>query len=452
VNDKFVNHAVNNVLNLQEPTPTVLRESTPWAFVRKRRGLIILAGLAIVVLAALGLRMLMIHRDPMQGRPGGPAGAARFANNRDDNRDDPVAITMATVSSGDIQIRIPALGTVTPLATVTVKSQVSGQLQKIAFIEGQLVHQGDFLAQIDPRSYQAAFNQADGNLKRDQALLADAHLDLKRYEDLLKQDGISAQQVDTQRATVAQYTGTVEADEAALAAARVNLQYTHIISPVTGRVGLRQVDQGNYVTPADVNGIVVITQLQPITAIFPVPEDNVSQISRRLTAGAVMPVIAYDKSNSAKLADGKLLTLDNQIDTTTGTVKLRALFDNTDGSLFPNQFLNVQLIVDTLHDQVVIPNAAVHRGAPKGVVQNFVYVVDTKTSTVAVRPVQTGVVDGESVAIPSGLKVGDVIVTEGGDRLRDGAQVLLPGAPPPPPQQSGQGWNRRGPWQRSGGR
>jgi multidrug efflux system membrane fusion protein len=434
---------VKHVLNLQEQTPAVaLRERQPWALIRKRRWLVIGGIVAVLVVILLVLRTLLIPHDGSAGRAG--RGGQPWARQGND-AEDPVAVAIATVSSGDIPIRLPALGTITPLATVTVKTQISGQLQKIAFTEGQLVHQGDFLAQIDPRPYQAALNQADGNLKRDEALLGDAKLDLKRYQDLLKQDGISAQQVDTQKALVAQYTGTVEADEASLASAKVNLQYTHIVSPVTGRVGLRQVDQGNYVTPGDANGIVVITQLQPITALFPIPEDNVSQVSRRLTQGATLPVIAYDKGNTDKLAEGKLLTLDNQIDTTTGTVKLRALFDNQDGALFPNQFVNVQLVVDTLHDQVVMPTAAVHRGAPNGIPGTFVYLVDTKASKVSVRPVTLGTQDGERVAVTAGLRAGDVVVTEGGDRLRDGAQVLLPGAPPPQPSTTtGKGWKGRG--------
>jgi multidrug efflux system membrane fusion protein len=336
---------------------------------------------------------------------------------------------VAPVTSGDIQVHIPALGTITPLATVTVKTQISGQLQKIAFKEGQLVHQGDFLAQIDPRPYDAALKQIKGTLRRDQALLLNAQQDLKRYEDLIKDDSVAQQQVDTQRALVQQYEGTVEADQAQVDAAAVNLQYTHIVSPVTGRVGLRQVDQGNYVTPGDTNGIVVITQLEPITALFTVPEDNVSAIMKRLHEGGTMPAEAYDRANSTRLAVGNLLTADNEIDTSTGTIKLRALFDNKDGSLFPNQFVNIQLLQNTLGNQIVMPYAAVHRGAPNGVVTTFVYVVNSD-STVSVRPVTLGVVDGERVAVTVGLKAGDVVVTEGGDRLRDGAPVLLPGANP----------------------
>jgi multidrug efflux system membrane fusion protein len=270
----------------------------------------------------------------------------------------------------------------------------------------------------------------EGNLRRDQALLADAKLDLKRYEGLVKEDSIAQQQLDTQRALVDQYSGTVESDEGQVKTASVNLLYTHIISPATGRVGLRQVDQGNYVTPGDTNGIVVINQLQPITVIFSIPEDNVSGLMRRLHSGAPLTVEAYDRTNSAKLAVGKLLTVDNEIDVTTGTVKLRAQFDNADGLLFPNQFVNIQLLQELLQNQIIMPNSAVRRGAPNGVVSTFVYVVNSD-HTVKVRPVTLGVVDGERVAVAQGLNVGEVVVTEGGDRLRDGAEVQLPSAAGP---------------------
>jgi multidrug efflux system membrane fusion protein len=337
----------------------------------------------------------------------------------------PVAVSVATAVSGDIQVKIPALGTVTPLATVTVRTQITGTLQKIFFTEGQVVRQGDSLAQIDPRPYEAALQQMEGNLKRDQALLANAILDLKRYAGLVKEDSIAAQQLDTQRALVDQFTGTIQSDEGQVQTAKVNLVYTHITSPVTGRVGLRQVDQGNYVTPGDTNGIVLINQLQPITVIFSIPEDNVSAVMKRLHAGASLTVEAYDRTNATKIADGKLLTVDNSIDVTTGTIKLRAQFDNVDDSLFPNQFVNIQLLQDVLNNQIIMPNSAVRRGAPNGVATTFVYAVNSD-NTVSVRPVTLGVVDGEKVAVTAGLKAGEVVVTEGGDRLRDGAPVQLP--------------------------
>ncbi len=346
-----------------------------------------------------------------------------------DPRSAPVAVSAAPVTIGDIPVRIPALGTVTPLATVTVRTQISGLLQKIAFTEGQLVHQGDFIAQIDPRPYEAALEQAKGNLRHDEALLADAKLDLTRYEALVKEDSIASQQLDTQRALVDQYEGSIQADRGSVATATVNLQYTHIVSPVTGRIGLRQVDQGNYVTPGDANGIVVINQVQPITVLFSIPEDNVGALVHHMHDGATLPVEALDRSNAAKLADGKLLTFDNQIDTTTGTVKLRAIFDNRDGALFPNQFVNVELLMEVLTHRLIIPTVATHRGAPKGVLTDFVYVVKPDR-TVAVRPVTLGTVDGDRVAVLSGLAAGESVVTEGGDRLRDGATIELPSAAP----------------------
>jgi len=343
----------------------------------------------------------------------------------------PVAVAVATAAIADVQVKIPALGTVTPLATVTVRTQITGALQRIFFTEGQIVHQGDALAQIDPRPYEAALEQMQGNLKRDQALLANAKVDLNRYVELVKDDSIAQQQLDTQRALVDQYTGTTQADQGQVNTAKVNLLYTHIVSPVTGRAGLRQVDQGNYVTPGDTNGIVVINQLQPITVIFSIPEDNVSAVMKQVNAGAVLAVEAFDRTNASKLADGRLLTVDNSIDVATGTVRLRARFDNADSALFPNQFVNIQLLLQVLHDQVTMPNSAVRRGAPNGVATTFVYAVNADRS-VSVRPVTLGVVDGEKVAVTAGLKAGEVVVTEGADRLRDGAQVQLPGSAPAP--------------------
>jgi membrane fusion protein, multidrug efflux system len=382
--------------------------------------------IAVIVLAALllGLVMIVKHSHNPPAAVGGPAGGPGGQNG-------PVPVSVATATVGDIEVHIPALGTVTPLATVTVRTQISGILQRIAFTEGQLVHQGELLAQIDPRPYEAALQQMQGNLRRDQALLADAKLDLNRYEGLVKEDSIAVQQLDTQRALVDQYEGTILADEGQVKTAQVNLIYTRIVSPITGRVGLRQVDQGNYVTPGDANGIVVVNQVQPITVIFPIPEDNVPALNRRLKDTAALSVEAFDRTNSAKLAEGKLLTLDNQIDTTTGTVKLRAQFDNQDGALFPNQFVNVQLLQETLQHQIIIPNSAVRRGAPNGVVSTFVYLVKPDR-TVAVQPVTLGVVDGERVAVTAGLDAGAFVVTEGGDRLREGAKVLLPATAGPP--------------------
>ena len=383
-------------------------------FIRRNRVALLVLAVVAVLIAVIVL--IVRHRSPA---PTGP-GAGRGGQNG------PVAVGIATVTSGDIQIRIPALGTVTTLANVTVRTQISGTLQKILFTEGQLVHSGDVLAQIDPRPYEAALQTAQGNLRRDQSLLANARLDLKRYEGLVKEDSIAQQQLDTQRALVDQYAGSIESDEGQVKTAQVNLAYTRIVSPVSGRVGIRQVDQGNYVTPGDTNGIVVVNQVQPISVIFSIPEDNVSALLKKVR-GAAMTVEAYDKPGAVKLAEGKLSTMDNAIDTTTGTVKLRAQFENADFALFPNQFVNVFLLLDLLQNQLIMPNSAVRRGAPNGVVSTFVYLVNADR-TVAVRPVTLGAVDGERVAVASGVAAGDVVVTEGGDRLRDGATVQLPAA------------------------
>jgi multidrug efflux system membrane fusion protein len=391
---------MNQSMDYDAPTP-------------RRRGVaitVIVVALLLVVAIVLTAR----HRQATL------AAAPKFGG-----PDEAISVSVATLRTGNIEIRIPALGTVTPLANVTVRTQISGTLQKILFKEGQLVHAGDVIAQIDPRPYEAALQTNQGNLRRDQALLADARLDLTRYEALVKEDSIATQQLDTQRALVDQYSGTIESDEGQVRTAQVNLVYTRIVSPVTGRVGIRQVDQGNYVTPGDANGIVVINQVQPISVIFSIPEDNVSALMKQVHAGATLRVEAYDRANAVKLADGTLATVDNEIDTTTGTVKLRAEFANDDGVLFPNQFVNVSLLLDDLHDQLIMPNAAVRRGAPNGKVSNFVYLVKPDR-TVTVQPVTLGVVDGENVAVSGGLTAGAVVVTEGADRLRDGAKVQLP--------------------------
>jgi multidrug efflux system membrane fusion protein len=368
--------------------------------------------LVIAALIAGGVWWAVFHP-----RPQSPAGKGRFGAGG------PVPVVAATAQKGDMGIALNALGTVTPLATVTVKTQIAGQLTQIAFHEGQTVHAGDFLAQIDPRPYELALAQYQGQLTRDQALLRSAQLDLERYRTLVAQDSIAKQQLTTQESLVQQYQGTIVTDMAQVNNAKLNLTYCHIIAPVEGRVGLRQVDQGNYVQTSDANGLVVITQLHPITVIFTLPEDNLPMILKRLHGGAILPVNAFDRSQSMLLATGTLKTLDNQIDTATGTVKLRAQFDNEDETLFPNQFVNAQLLVDTLHDATIIPTAAIQRGAPG----TFVYQV-AADNTVTVRPVKLGPASGEKVSILSGLDVGDMVVVDGADKLREGAQVTLPTA------------------------
>jgi multidrug efflux system membrane fusion protein len=342
----------------------------------------------------------------------------------------PMSIVPETVGKGDIGININALGTVTSLATVTIKSQISGYLMKIDFKEGDDVKKGDLLAEIDPRPYEATLGQANGNLLRDQALLKGAQVDLTRYQGLAAQNAVPRQTLDTQVALVAQYQGTVEADRAAVQSAEVNLQYCRILSPLDGRVGLRLVDQGNYVTPGDANGLVVITQLQPISVLFPVPEDNLQAISKRVQGGAVLPANAYDRSGTNKIADGTLLASDSQIDPTTGTIKLRAQYANEAKLLFPNQFVNVRLLLDTHKNVTTMPTAGVQRGQPG----TFVYLVNAD-NTVSVRKVVLGETDGDHVEVISGLVPGDRVVIDGADKLRDGAKINVraeapAGAPP----------------------
>ncbi|HEY1708707.1 MAG TPA: efflux RND transporter periplasmic adaptor subunit [Rhizomicrobium sp.] len=333
----------------------------------------------------------------------------------------PMPVGVAKAISGDIHVTLNALGSVTPLASVTVRPQVSGEISKITFTEGQMVKAGDVLALIDPRTYQAAVGQAQGALVRDAAALANAKVDAQRYQSLYDQKAISQQTLATQLALVKQDEGVVVADQAAVKAADVNLGYTKITSPVTGQAGLRQVDVGNLVTAGQTNQIVTIAQVQPISVLFSLPEDNVSAIMQQVHAGAVLSVDAYDRGQTNKLASGKLSAVDNQIDPTTGTVKLRALFDNSDGTLFANQFVNARLLVQTLHNQTIVPSAAIQRGAEG----SYVFVVNTD-KTVSMRTVTLGPVDGNNVAITKGLKPGDTVVVDGADRLRDGADITIP--------------------------
>jgi multidrug efflux system membrane fusion protein len=360
-------------------------------------------------------------------RPASPSTAprgGRFAANG------PMPVSAAVATKGDMPVMLNELGTVTPLATVTVKTQIAGQLTQVAFQEGQLVKQGDFLAQIDPRPYQAQLEQAEGTLAKDQALLANAHTDLNRYRKLFAEDSVAQQTLDTQASLVQQLEGTVKTDQGQVDMAKLNLAYCHIVSPVTGRVGLRQVDQGNYVQTSDANGLVVITQLQPIDVVFTLPEDNLPDLMKRLHAGATLPVTAFDRSVTRKLATGAFATVDNQIDTTTGTVKVKALFPNEDETLFPNQFVNAQLQMDVLHDATLIPISAIQRGAPG----TFVYVVKSD-DTVAVQPVTTGPSDATNTAILKGVDPGTKVVIDGADKLKDGAQVTLPQEKPADDQQ-----------------
>ncbi len=361
-----------------------------------------------VGLALLGLLIWAIYPPKNAARRGlGPQAAQ------------PVGVARAI--DGDVNVTLNALGTVTPLATATVRPQVGGMLIKLNFTEGQMVKAGDTLAQIDPRPYQAALDQARGQLARDTATLANAKVDLARYQALLAQNAIAQQQVATQAATVKSDEGIVVADQANVENARINLGYTSIVSPVTGRAGIHLVDIGNIVQAGQSNGIVVVTQLQPMSVLFTIPEDSIGQVMARNTSGAVLPADAYDRSQANKIASGTLSAVDTVVDPTTGSVKLRALFDNQDGKLFPNQFVNVRLLVDTMHNQTVIPVAAIQRGADGA----YVFVV-TPEKTVSQRNVKTGVQDGNNIQILSGIKPGDTVVVDGADRLRDGADVEIP--------------------------
>jgi membrane fusion protein, multidrug efflux system len=376
---------------------------------RRRKKLWWIVGVvALVVLLVIGLRYRAAQSV---------TATARFGTGG------PLAVGVAKVSTGDVPITVNALGTVTPLATVTVHPQINGPLIKIAFTEGQIVKAGELLALIDPRPFQAALDQAQGQLKRDQALLANAKIDLARYKTLLAQESVSDQTYATQVSTVAQDEATVAFDQAAVESAQLNLGYCRITSPVAGRVGLRQVDIGNLLQ-ANTSTIAIVTQMQPMSVLFTVPEDSVSTILDHLHRGEKLTVDAFDRSLTNQIASGTLSNSDNQIDTTTGTLKLRAMFDNSKLELFPNQFVNAHLILETLHDQIVVPGAALQNGSQG----SYVYLVNAD-NTVSMRPVVAGPSAGDLVAITKGLTSGQTVVVDGADQLRDGAKIMLPQAP-----------------------
>ncbi|CAG9215863.1 multidrug efflux pump membrane fusion protein MdtA [Paraburkholderia tropica] len=422
-------------MDQQEKRPDSPRRDTPSANAtppsgevrRKSRGKLI-AVVIVLIVALIALLRWHPWNLSLKGEAGAP-GAASGAHSRRGGpgafANMPQPVSVATAKAGDMPIVITALGTVTPLADVTVRTQLSGTLQSVNFEEGQMVKKGDVLAQIDPRPYQISLANAEGQFARDQALLATARLDLKRYQTLLAQDSIASQQVDTQASLVKQYEGTVKSDQANIDTYKLDLTYARITAPVSGRVGLRQVDPGNYVTSGDTNGIVVLTQLQPISVIFTTSEDNLPSIMKQMRAGTKLSVTAYDRSNTTMLETGYLQTLDNQIDTTTGTVKLRASFKNDDQSLFPNQFVNARLLVDTIHNAVIVPTSAVLNGSQG----QYVYVVKPD-NTVTVRLVKAGPIDAERTSIASGLAVGERVVIDGSDRLREGSKITIPAERP----------------------
>jgi multidrug efflux system membrane fusion protein len=361
----------------------------------------------------------------------------------------PIPVVAQPATSGDMNVVMSALGTVTPVRTVTVRTRVDGELVRVHFQEGQVVAEGGLLAEIDPRAFQVQLEQAQGQLTRDEALLANARLDLERYQTLFRQDSIARQQVDTQASLVRQYEGAIRVDRSQVENARLQLAYTRITAPVSGRLGLRLVDPGNIVRAGDQNGLVVITQLQPIGVVFPVPQDSVPAVLKRLSAGERVVVEAWDREMKAKLADGQLASVDNQVDPATGTVKLKAQFANDDKALFPNQFVNVRMVLDTLHDVVVIPSAAVQRGS-QGM---FVYVVQPD-NTVVQRTVKLGPAEDQRLSVSEGLAPGEIVVTDGVDRLRPGASVQTAAQRPeikaPPAGKKGGGSGKGGKGGRGG--
>jgi len=382
--------------------------------------------IAVLALAALGaLAWNLTHpsaaadgtagsapRGPGGGPGGGRGGPA-------------TTVGVAAADKADIPIWLDALGTVTPSATVTVRPQVSGVMKQVMFKEGQMVHVGQLLAVIDARPFEMAVMQAEGQRLRDQAQLDNAKLTLDRFRTLLQQDSIARQDVDTQTALVKQLEGTVISDKASEGTARLNLGYTRIVAPVGGRVGLRVVDIGNVVSSGDTNGIAVITQLAPIDVEFSVPQNRVPDIERRTAQGAVLPVTAYDQTRTNELGSGTFSTLNNQVDTQTGTVRAKARFVNAKSTLFPSQFVNVRVLLDSIHDAVVVPVTALRHGSDG----DFVYVLQADR-TVSLRRVVAGQATADRVAIASGLAVGERVITEGADRLKDGARVQLPGDKP----------------------
>ncbi|HEX7811759.1 MAG TPA: MdtA/MuxA family multidrug efflux RND transporter periplasmic adaptor subunit [Burkholderiales bacterium] len=413
---------MDNLTNEENPPLTSSPPPTERPRTRPGKSLLPRPWVWVLVLCLLGAGAWYYFSGKSQSavRQGGKTAAGQTRGGIEANRPTPVAT--ATAKSGDINIYLNGLGTVTPLNTVTVRSRVEGELNRILFREGQVVKQGELLAEIDPRAFQVQLAQAEGQMARDVALLKNAQADLERYRVLFEQDSIARQQLDTQQALVRQYEGTLKADQAQIDNAKLQLVYSRITAPISGRIGLRQVDPGNIVRSSDTNGLAVITQLQPVSVIFTLPEDNLPAVMKKLQAGETLAVDAFDRSGKNRLAGGVLLTVDNQIDPATGTVKLKAQFPNDDHSLFANQFVNARMLLEVRHDTTLVPAAAVQRGTQG----SFVYVVKNDSS-VTVRPIKPGPTEGETAAIEEGLAPGEVVVIDGTDKLREGAKVEVAG-------------------------
>jgi multidrug efflux system membrane fusion protein len=380
---------------------------------RGRRWLLIAS---ILVIAAF-LVFHFVHRGG-KGAAQDEAGGKGTGGGKGGSQDRPVPVLAAAAVTKDVGVYLNGLGTVAPLATVTVKSRVDGQLLHLDFTEGQSVRAGQLLAELDPRPFQVQLMQAEGQKAKDEATLHNAQVDLERYRVLYAQDSIAKQQLDTQAATVAQLQATLKSDQAQIESARLNLTYARITAPLAGRVGLRQVDVGNIVHASDANGVVVITQLQPIDVLFTLPADQIPQVLPQVHAGKELAVDAYDRDLKRKLATGRLLAVDNQIDPTTGTVRLKAIFPNDDEALFPSQFVNARMLVNVLRGAVTVPSAAIQR-SPQS---TFVYVVKPD-QTVESRNVAAGLTEGDDTVVEKGLAAGERVVTDGVDKLRPGMKV-----------------------------
>lgn len=384
--------------------------------------------LLVIAVVAVGLWYLRAHGSQAASSASGASGTAA---GRGGAGGAPgtfvVPVVVATAAKGDLPVFYNGLGTVTALNTVTVRTRIDGELINVAFKEGQFVKQGDLLAEIDPRPYQVQLEQAQGQLAKDLAARKDAEVNLERFKLLFKEGVIPQQQLDTQAASVGQFDGAIQTDQANIDNAKLNIAYCRITAPISGRVGLRLVDSGNMVHASDANGLLVITQVQPIAVIFSLPQDQLPAVYSRLRNGQELSVDAYDRDNTSKIATGKLLTIDNQIDPTTGTYKLKSIFSNADNSLFPNQFVNVHLLVDTKKNVVIVPTAAILRGS-QGI---YVFAVGAD-KTVKVRNITVAETNGNVTGVSSGLSAGDVVVTDGQDKLQDGSKVDPRTAPAPP--------------------